>query len=128
MHRLQQAEGRSAPRMLVLIDRLRYWLRVADTVLWSLWDRAREQAQVATKAPARKAGCRTLALALAFWRIGKLWGTFPATDMVGDLAIFDIRGNNYRLIVRMVFRYKRIYIKEFLTHAEYDQGALKKWL
>jgi mRNA interferase HigB len=53
---------------------------------------------------------------------------FPATDMVGDLAIFNIRGNNYRLIVRMVFRYKRIYIKEFLTHAEYDKGAWKKWL
>jgi len=53
---------------------------------------------------------------------------FPATDMVGDLAIFNIRGNNYRLIARMVFRYKRIYIKEFLTHAEYDKGAWKKWL
>jgi mRNA interferase HigB len=53
---------------------------------------------------------------------------FPATDMVGDLAIFNIRGNNYRLIVRMVLRYKRIYIKEFLTHAEYDKGAWKKWL
>jgi mRNA interferase HigB len=54
--------------------------------------------------------------------------TFPATDMVGDLAIFNIRGNRYRLIVRMVFQYKRIYIKEFLTHAEYDKGAWKKWL
>ena len=29
--------------------------------------------------------------------------SFPATDMVGDLAIFNIRGNHYRLIVRMVF-------------------------
>jgi mRNA-degrading endonuclease HigB of HigAB toxin-antitoxin module len=28
----------------------------------------------------------------------------------------------------MVFQYKRIYIKEFLTHAEYDKGAWKKWL
>ncbi len=54
--------------------------------------------------------------------------SFPATDMVGDLAIFNIRGNHYRLIVRMVFRYKRIYIKEFLTHAEYDKGRWKKWL
>jgi hypothetical protein len=27
----------------ILIARLRYWLRVADTILWSLWDRAREQ-------------------------------------------------------------------------------------
>ena len=54
--------------------------------------------------------------------------TFPATDMVADLAIFNIRGNHYRLIVRMVFRYRRIYIKEFLTHAEYDKGRWKKWL
>jgi mRNA interferase HigB len=54
--------------------------------------------------------------------------SFPATDMVGDLAIFNIRGNQYRLIVRMVFRYRRIYIKEFLTHAQYDKGGWKKWL
>ena len=54
--------------------------------------------------------------------------SFPATDMVGDLAIFNIRGNHYRLIVRMVYQYKRIYIKEFLTHAEYDKGGWKKWL
>ncbi len=54
--------------------------------------------------------------------------SFPAADMVGDLAIFNIRGNKYRLIVRMVFQYKRIYIKEFLTHAEYDKEGWKKWL
>jgi mRNA interferase HigB len=54
--------------------------------------------------------------------------SYPATDMVGDLAIFNIRGNNYRLIVRMVWKYKRIYVKEFLTHAEYDRGRWKKWL
>jgi mRNA-degrading endonuclease HigB of HigAB toxin-antitoxin module len=28
----------------------------------------------------------------------------------------------------MVFRYKRIYVKAFLTHAEYDKGGWKKWL
>jgi len=49
-------------------------------------------------------------------------------DMVGDLAIFNIRGNRYRLIVRLVYQYKRIYTKEFLTHAAYDKGGWKKWL
>ena len=48
--------------------------------------------------------------------------------MVGDLAIFNIRGGNYRLIVRMVFASKRVYIKELLTHAEYNKGGWKKWL
>ena len=54
--------------------------------------------------------------------------TFPATDMVGALAIFNIKGNHYRLVVRMNFEHQRIFIKEFLTHAEYDKGAWKKWL
>ena len=44
------------------------------------------------------------------------------------MAIFNIKGNNYRLIVRLVFQNQRIYIKEFLTHAECDKGVWKKWL
>ncbi len=54
--------------------------------------------------------------------------TYPATDMVGALTVFNIKGNRYRLIARMAFRYRRIYIKEFLTHAGYTKGAGKKWL
>jgi mRNA interferase HigB len=54
--------------------------------------------------------------------------TFPSADMAGRLVIFNIKGNHYRLIVRMEFRSQRIYIKEFLTHAEYDKGAWRKWL
>jgi mRNA interferase HigB len=65
----------------------------------------------------------------ADWKdLGDVREAYPATDMVGDLAIFNIRGNHYRLIVRMAWRYKRIYVKEFLTHAEYDKGRWKKWL
>jgi mRNA interferase HigB len=54
--------------------------------------------------------------------------SFPAADMLGKLAIFNIKGNHYRLIVRIEFRAQRIYVREFLTHAEYDKGAWKKWL
>jgi len=53
---------------------------------------------------------------------------FPATDMLRHIAIFNIKGNAYRLIVRMVFKVKKIYVKEFLTHAEYDKDRWKKWL
>jgi mRNA interferase HigB len=65
----------------------------------------------------------------ADWRnLEDVRASFPATDMVENLAIFNIRGNRYRLITRLVFQYRRIYIKEFLTHAEYDKGRWKKWL
>ncbi len=48
--------------------------------------------------------------------------------MVGPLAIFNIKGTSYRLIVRMVYRVQKIYVKEFLTHAEYGKDRWKKWL
>jgi mRNA interferase HigB len=53
---------------------------------------------------------------------------FPATDIVGPLAIFNVRGNNYRLIVRVSFRKRILWIKEFLTHAEYSKKRWHKWL
>ena len=38
-----------------------------------------------------------------------------------DRIVFNIMGNQYRLVVRMVFEYKAIQIKWFGTHAEYDK-------
>lgn len=69
------------------------------------------------------------AAAQAQWHsLGEVRRSFPATDMVGKLGIFHIEGNHYRLIVRIEFGARRIYIKEFLTHAEYDKGGWEKWL
>ncbi len=40
----------------------------------------------------------------------------------GDRIIFSIRGNNrYRLVVRVSYQYKIVYIRFFGTHAEYDR-------
>jgi mRNA interferase HigB len=38
-----------------------------------------------------------------------------------DRVVFNIMGNHYRLVVRIVFTYKAIQIKWFGTHAEYDR-------
>ncbi len=44
-----------------------------------------------------------------------------ASLVADDRVVFNIMGNNYRLVVRIVFDYKAIQIKWFGTHAEYDQ-------
>ncbi len=47
---------------------------------------------------------------------------FSSADFVGDnRVIFNIGGNNYRLIVRVSYTYERIMIKFIGTHAEYDK-------
>ncbi len=51
--------------------------------------------------------------------------TFPHADLVGKCIIFNIGGNKYRLITKIKFRTKIIYIRFILTHKEYDQDKWK---
>ena len=47
---------------------------------------------------------------------------FPATDYVGNQHyVFNIRGNNYRLIVVVKFTIGYIFIRKVCTHGEYDK-------
>jgi mRNA interferase HigB len=52
--------------------------------------------------------------------------TFPSADLVGDLVVFNIRGNTYRLVARFIYEKGRVYIRRVLTHAEYDRGDWKE--
>ncbi len=38
-----------------------------------------------------------------------------------DRVVFNIKGNKFRLVVRVVFEFKVVQIKWFGTHAEYDK-------
>ena len=52
--------------------------------------------------------------------------TFPTADLVNNLVVFNIGGNNYRLITSIHFNRGKLYIRDILTHAEYDKGNWKK--
>lgn len=46
----------------------------------------------------------------------------PNARFIGnDRFVFKIRGNNYRLIVKILFPFRQIYIRFIGSHAEYDQ-------
>lgn len=48
--------------------------------------------------------------------------TFGSADSVGNKRIvFNIRGNNYRLVALVLFKIKMVYIRFIGTHTEYDQ-------
>lgn len=56
------------------------------------------------------------------------WSSWPevqshysTADRVGDRIVFNIKGNNYRLIVAFDFVRHTFFIKWFGTHAEYDK-------
>ncbi|MES2704325.1 MAG: type II toxin-antitoxin system HigB family toxin [Bacteroidota bacterium] len=44
-----------------------------------------------------------------------------ASIVADDRVVFNIMGNKYRLVVRIVFEYKAVQVKWFGTHREYDK-------
>jgi mRNA interferase HigB len=51
---------------------------------------------------------------------------FAHADIVGRRTIFNIHGNDYRLITRVNFKTKRVFILHVLTHSEYSRGGWKR--
>jgi len=54
--------------------------------------------------------------------------SFPDADQVGQVLVFNIRHNRYRLIVTVFYPSRTIYVKALLTHREYDREEWKKWV
>ena len=44
-----------------------------------------------------------------------------ASFVAGERVVFNIKGNDYRLIVAMRYRSRIIYVRFVGTHSEYDQ-------
>ena len=59
----------------------------------------------------------------AEWRnLSEIKVDFPATDYVGNQHyVFNIKGNNYRLVVVVKFTIGYIFIRFIGTHKEYDK-------
>lgn len=61
------------------------------------------------------------------WKnIAEVRAVYPHADFVDPFTIFNIRGGHYRLIVKIEYRWKMIFVKHLLTHEEYEKGAWKK--
>ena len=63
----------------------------------------------------------------ANWQnLAELKQTYPPADLVGRYVVFNIRGNKYRLISRIVYRSQTVFVVAVMTHEEYDLGKWKE--
>jgi mRNA interferase HigB len=60
-----------------------------------------------------------------FQTFEELRSVFPSADLVGDLIVFNIGGNKCRLITSIHFNRQKVYIRDILTHSEYDKDQWK---
>ncbi|MGH7202748.1 MAG: type II toxin-antitoxin system HigB family toxin, partial [Planctomycetaceae bacterium] len=58
------------------------------------------------------------------------WGAVKAefgnADSVGNCAVFNIGGNKYRLVTRILYLSQKVFILKVMTHAEYDEETWKQ--
>jgi mRNA interferase HigB len=63
----------------------------------------------------------------ASWKnLGDIRKTFSSADAVDEWTVFNIKGNQYRLIAEINYDGSRVYVRHVLTHAEYDRGGWKQ--
>src|SRR5436190_24179192 len=55
---------------------------------------------------------------------GDVKADFGTASLVGNCVVFNIGGNKYRLVTRILYPSQKIFILKVMTHAEYDQN---KW-
>jgi mRNA interferase HigB len=51
--------------------------------------------------------------------------TYSSAEAVEGYTVFNVKGHTYRLITRIEYRLQIIFIREVLTHAEYDKDKWK---
>ena len=51
---------------------------------------------------------------------------FAHADIVGRRTVFNIHGNDYRLIARVNYKTRRVFLLHILTHVEYSKGDWKR--
>src|ERR671927_144336 len=51
--------------------------------------------------------------------------TWSSADAVGNCTVFNIKGNDFRLITWINYKSQKIFIRYVLTHAEYDKEGWK---
>ena len=59
---------------------------------------------------------------ISTWRnLAEVKAIYSTADYTDELTIFNIGGNKYRLIVKIEYAFRAIYVAHVFTHAEYDK-------
>src|SRR5688572_15699281 len=59
------------------------------------------------------------------WRSwGEVKADFATASIVGNCVVFNIGGNKFRLITRILYPSQKVFILKVMTHKEYDDD---KW-
>ena len=88
---------------------------IAKRALWEFWERHPDAERALSD--------WYISVEKADWSTpSEIRESFPDASFVGgNRVVFNIRGNRFRLITWISYRWRTVYIKWIGTHAEYDR-------
>jgi mRNA interferase HigB len=90
------------------------------------WGRARQFFQKYPAAEAPLKAWRTAIQSADWTSFPDVKQTWNSADWVDGKVVFDIKGNDFRLIAIISFEQGKLYIRQILTHEEYNKDRWKK--
>jgi mRNA interferase HigB len=63
---------------------------------------------------------------VAWQRWGDVRAEFGAASQVGNCVVFNVGGNKYRLVARILYPSQKVFILKVMTHVEYDKDQWKE--
>lgn len=57
---------------------------------------------------------------------GDVKADFGSASLVGNCVVFNMGGNKYRLVTRILYASQKVFILKVMTHAQYDENKWKK--
>ncbi|QEH35191.1 mRNA interferase HigB [Aquisphaera giovannonii] len=57
---------------------------------------------------------------------GDIRAAFGNASLVGNCVVFNIAGNKYRLITRVLYASQKVFVLRVMTHREYDDPRWKE--
>src|SRR5262245_51536083 len=96
---------------------------ISKTRLRQFWQSAgREDSQGPLRAWYTHVSHRTIA-----WQSwSEVKSQFGTASLVGNCVVFNIGGNKYRLVTRVLYPSQKVFVLRVMTHSEYDEEPWKK--
>lgn len=51
---------------------------------------------------------------------------YGSASLVGNCAVFNIGGNKYRMVTRILYPSQKVFVLKVMTHVEYDKDSWKE--
>ena len=100
------------------------WMRVISKArLRRFWDQSdHEQAE----GPLRAWYTHVSSKSVSWLSWADVKTDFATASIVGNCVVFNIGGNKFRLVTRVMYRSQKVFILKALSHAEYDENKWKE--